>query len=107
MSRKLSEARTRSDVTQLEIDDICKGVNNVLIKPAVVSGISTYKRHTVNCIRKRANQYINNPWYSKECRVKRLGKQNRLQNMNCPNVVQELKWLSKQYKKYIISTKKA
>ena len=27
--------------------------------------------------------------------------------MNCPNAVQELKWLSKQYKKYIISTKKA
>ena len=71
MSRKLSDARTRSDVTQLEIDDICKGIYNVLIKPAVVSGISTYKRHTVNCIRKRGNQYINNPWYSKECKVKR------------------------------------
>ena len=27
--------------------------------------------------------------------------------MNCPNAVQELKWLSKQFKKYIISTKKA
>ena len=52
VSRKLSEARTRSDVTQLEIDDICKGINNVLIKPAIVSGISTYKRPTVNCIRK-------------------------------------------------------
>ena len=61
MSRKLSEVRTRSDVTQLEIDDICKGINNVLIKPAIVSGISSYKRPTVNCIRKRANQYINNP----------------------------------------------
>ena len=59
MSRKLSEARTKSDVTQLEIDDICKGINNVLIKLAIVSGISTYKRPTVNCIRKRANQYIN------------------------------------------------
>ena len=67
MNRKLSEARTRSDVTQLEIDDICKGINNVLIKPAIVYGISIYKRPTVNCIRKRANQYINNPWYSKGC----------------------------------------
>ena len=71
MSRTLSEVRTRSDVTQLEIDDICKGINNVLIKPAIVSGISSYKRPTVNCIRKRANQYINNPWCSKECKVKR------------------------------------
>ena len=71
MSRKLSEVRTRIDVTQLEIDDICEGINNVLIKPAIVSGISSYKRPYVTCIRKRANQYINNPWYSKECKVKK------------------------------------
>ena len=29
-------------VTQVEIDDLCDGINNVLIKPAVVAGISTY-----------------------------------------------------------------
>ena len=35
-------------VTQVEIDDLCDGINNVLIKPTMVAGISTYQMFSVN-----------------------------------------------------------
>ena len=39
----------------MEIDDLCDGINNVLIKPAIVAGISTYKMFSVNSSRKTKN----------------------------------------------------
>ena len=57
-------------VTQVEIDDLCDGINNVLIKPAVVAGISTYNMFIVNSSRK-TKKNVSNPWFCKECKAKR------------------------------------
>ena len=67
-------------VTQVEIDDLCVGINNVLIKPAIVAGISTYKMFSVNSSRKMEKN-VSNPWFCKECKAKRreyLSNKNRL-----------------------------
>ena len=53
-------------VTQVEIDDLCDGINNVLIKPAIVAGISIYKMFSVNSSRK-TKKNVSNPWF---CSVK-------------------------------------
>ena len=96
-------------VTQVKIDDLCDGINNVLIKSAIVAGISTYKMFSVNSSRKKKTN-VSNPWFCKECKAKRreyLSNKNRLKKMNYLNAIQELKCLSKEYKQIIISKKKA
>ena len=55
---------------------------------------------------------VSDPWFCKECKAKRreyLSNKNRLKKMNYLGLhaIQELKWLSKEYKKIIISKKKA
>ena len=50
------------NVTQVEIDDLCDGINNVLIKPAIVAGISIYKMFNVNFSRK-TKKNVSNPWF--------------------------------------------
>ena len=57
-------------VTKVEIDDLCDGINNVLIKPAIVAGISTYKMFSVNSSRK-TKKNVSKPWFCKECKAKR------------------------------------
>ena len=54
----------------MEIDDLCDEINNVLIKPAIVADISTYKMFSVNSSRKTKIN-VSNPWFSKECKAKR------------------------------------
>ena len=49
------------NVTQVEIDDLCDGINNVLIKPAIIAGISTYKMFSVNSSRK-TQKNVSNPY---------------------------------------------
>ena len=92
-------------VNQVKIDDLCDGINNVLIKPAIVAGISTYKMFSVNSSRKKKTN-VSNPWFCKECKAKRR-EYLSMKKMNYLNAIQELKCLSKEYKQFIISKKKA
>ena len=51
-------------VTQVEIDDLCDGINNVLIKPAIVAVYLHTKCLMLTPVEKR-KQNVSNPWFCK------------------------------------------